>query len=61
MSHDDKEFIIHLILFWVMILIMVINEFFDFITDSQFAYISIVWIIAVCATSLYRWHLETND
>jgi hypothetical protein len=58
MNHDDKEFIVHLILFGVMILIMVLQEFFDFITDKQFAYLALVWISAICATSLYRWHLE---
>jgi hypothetical protein len=58
MNHDDKEFIVHLILFWIMILIMVLQEFFNFITDSQFTYLALVWISLVCATSLYRWHLE---
>ena len=60
MSHDDKEFIVHLILFWIMILIMVLQEFFDFITDSQFAYLALVWISLVCTTSVYRWYLEAK-
>ena len=60
MNHDDKEFIVHLILFWVMILIMVLQEFFDFITNSQFAYLALVWISSVCVTSLYRWYLEAK-
>ena len=61
MTLDDKEFIVHLILFWVMILIMVLQEFFDFITDSQFAYLALVWISLVCVTSLYRWYLEAKN
>ena len=60
MNHDDKEFIVHLILFWIMILIMVLQEFFNFITDSQFTYLALVWISLVCATSLYRWYLEAE-
>ena len=61
MTYSDKEFIVHLILFWVMILIMVLEEFFEFITDKQFAYVALVWIIALCATSLYGWYLERKE
>jgi hypothetical protein len=61
MTPDDKEFIIHFVLFWVMILAIVIQCIFDWPTDRQLTYFTLSWFAILCGTSLYRAHLEFKD
>ena len=60
MTPDDKEFLVHFVLFWVMILAIIIQYIFDWPTDKQLGYFTMGWLIAVCGTSLYRAHLESK-
>ena len=61
MTPDDKEFIIHFVLFWVIIFVIVIQWMFDWPSDQQLTYFTIGWFAVLCGTSLYRWHIDSKE
>ena len=61
MTPDDKNFILHFVLFWLYMLLIVSEWIFGWPTDNQLGYIGIGWIVLMIVTSLYAWHLEARD
>lgn len=61
MTYNDKEFIVHLILYWVIMLAIAIQWIFNWPSDQQLTYFTIGWLIIMCVTGMYRYHIESKD
>jgi hypothetical protein len=60
MTPDDKNSLVHIVLFWIFMILVLTEQSFGWPTNNQLSYICIVWLIGMGCSSLYVSHLESK-
>jgi hypothetical protein len=61
MTPDEKNWLIHVALFWVFMMLIASEWMFGWPTNDQLTYICIAWLTSMCWSSLYVWCLESRQ
>ena len=61
MTPDEKNSFIHIVLFWIFMILVGTGWLFGWPTNNQLTYICIAWLTSMCCSSLYVWHLESKQ
>jgi hypothetical protein len=61
MTPDDKNSIAHIVLFCIFMICVLSEWMFGWPTNDHLTYISVVWLVGMCVSSLYVWHLESKQ